>query len=112
MPSLIHRLSVSNHVPVALSRGLPVMLLTGYNSAMPAVEFQISVRVMQPPRVMPSDDSMYSRSDSEEYRRDTVVFGLHAGLGMALFGDGVSVAPARLIARKLRTAATVRSIVC
>ena len=121
MPSLIQRCWVRSHVPVAVSLTLPLVAFTGYTGELAPIDAHISVRVMQPPRVTSSEDSMYRRFDPFEYRIDTVVLGLHSGLAMAVFGEAVSVetvsgkamevAPAHLVARRrLRRAAIVRSI--
>lgn len=89
MPSLIQRVSVRSHVPVAVSLAMPVTFCTGYKGDILPMNDHMSVRVTQPPRVTPSEDSTYSRFDPFEYRIDTVVFGLHSGLAMARLGEGV-----------------------
>ena len=110
MPSSTHRLSVRSHVPVAVLLTSPLPDFTGYNGARPSMFSQICVRVTQPPRVLPSADSRYKRSEDGEYRMDTVALESHFGLAMTLFGDAVSAASTRLVAKKLMMAA-VRSMV-
>ena len=110
IPSSIHRLSVRSHVPVATLLTSPLSGSTAYNGAVLPRLSQIPWRVMQPPRVLPSADSTYSRSDPEEYRSDTVVLESQFGLAIALVGEAVSAASACLAARRPMIAA-VRSIV-
>ena len=111
MPSSIHRCSVRSHVPVAVLLTSPLSGSTAYNGALPCSHSQISVRVTQPPRVLPSSDSTYTRSDPEEYRSDTGVLESHFGLAMASFGESVSAASARLAAARRFMITAVWSIV-
>ena len=105
MPSSTYSASVSNQVPVTVSLSSPVSGSTAYKGALPARCSQICFNVTQPPRVLPSADSRYSRLDVDEYRIDTVVLASHSGLGMGSFGDSVSVATASWRASMLRIVA-------
>lgn len=93
MPSSTYRVSVSSHVPVTVLLTLPLSDSTANSGTLPASCSQISVRVMHPPRVTPSADSRYSRSDEEEYLSTAVALASHSGFGIASFGEGVSAAP-------------------
>ena len=110
MPSSTYKVSVRSHVPVAVLLTSPLSESTAYNGDLLPSSFQICLRVTQPPRVVRSADSRYSRADVEEYRMDTGVVESHLGLAIALFGEGVSTASVRLAARRL-TIAAVRSVV-
>lgn len=112
IPSSTYRLSVRSQVPVAALLTSPLLGSTAYNGALPPRLSQISLSVTQPPRVMPSADSRYSRAEDEAYRMSTGVVGSHSGLGMAVFGDSVSMAPAGLAAATRRPimSAAVRTI--
>lgn len=101
----MYRSSVSSQVAVAVSLIAPVTGSTAYNGGtLPPCCTQTFDNVVHPPRVMPSADSMYSRADDSEYRVDTVMFGLHSGLGMGAFGDSVSIAAVSVRASTLRIA--------
>ena len=109
IPSSTNSSSVRSQVPVAVSLTSPVSGSTAYNGALPPRCSQICCNVTQPPRVVPSADSRYSRAEVDEYRIDTVVVASHSGLGMGSFGDGVSVATASLSASMLRRAILPRA---
>lgn len=111
MPSSTHKLSVRSHVPVAVLLTSPLPDFTGYRGARPSMLSQICVRVTQPPRVVPSADSRYSRSEDGEYRMDTVTFESHFGLAIALLGETVSAASTSLAAAIRLMIDAVRSIV-
>lgn len=111
MPSSIHRCSVRSHVPVAVLLTSPLSWSTAYNGALPSSHSQISVSVIQPPRVLPSPDSTYSRSDPEEYRSETMVLWSQSGLAIASLGDAVSAASARLATRRLMITAVRSGVV-
>ena len=98
-----------SHVPVAVSLISPLSESTAYNGAFPARASQISSSVTQPPRVLPSADSRYNRSDVDAYRTDTVMLESQSGLAIGSLGEAVSAAAASLRARKPRTP-TLRNV--
>ena len=110
MPSSTIRFSVRSHVPVADLLTSPLLESTAYSGAPPPSSPQISLRVTQPPRLLPPD-STYRFFEPEEYRIDTLALELHFGLEMALFGEAVFAAAVGVIDRRLATAAVRRSIV-
>lgn len=110
MPSSTYRLSVRSHVPVTVSLTSPLLESTAYSGARPYMFSQICVRVTQPPRVLPSADSRYRRSDDEAYRMDTVMLESHFGFAIGSLGEGVSAAWACQDARR-PTIAAVRRII-
>ena len=110
MPSSIHSCSVRSHVPVTVLLTSPLSASTAYNGVVLPRLSQISLRVMQPPLVLPSADSTYSRFDPEEYRSETGALESQSGLEIALFGEEVSAASARLPAARRPMIADVRSI--
>lgn len=104
MPSSTYNDSSSNHIPVAVVLLSPESGSMAYRGALPVRASQICVSVTQPPRVLPSADSRYSRFVDLAYRMLTSMLASHSGLAMGSFGEGVSSAAASLAAAKLRSA--------
>lgn len=110
MPSCTNSSSVSSQVPVTLSLISPLSGSTAYTGDLPSRRSHICDKVKQPPRVLPSADSMYSREETAEYRIDTGMLSSHSGLGIGEFGDGVSLAAATSKASRLRPASFPRAV--
>lgn len=84
-------------MPVIFSLTAPVIGSTAYSGALapvlvpPPRAVQIWSIVTQPPRSPTTAASRYKRPVVAEYRTLTVWLASHSGLGIGMFGEGVSV---------------------